>query len=294
MQQSNNINSLTIITTTYNSSRTISSFLKSLSTSSDLGLVKEIIIIDNNSVDKEATKKCIISWKNLLNIKYINLSSNIGFARSSNLGAQSASTKYLLFINPDVKLYHKSIPRLVNHAISENADIIGGISTSAKKIIHRTVVRKPTLLVGLFEFSNLGKILKIKKGTEYFYYGDLGDIYHRNADLLVDAVSGSFLMIKTKVFEKLSGFDENFFMYLEDVDLGIRANAAGFKVVFCPHSMVRHLGGASSQNKDRIHHQAWFNSRRYYFRKHFSHITNMIIQPIYVLEEFILKKIRKL
>lgn len=294
MQQSTD-NKITIIVTTYKSSQTIYDFLRSVYKAKNRGIVKEIIIIENNSPDKNSTKKIISSWKKFLNIKYINSGSNIGFAKSSNLGAKSASTDYLLFLNPDTELNDESIASIFNHAVLENADIIGGISKSHEGIAHRTAVRKPTMLVALLEFSNLRKIFKTVKGERYFYYGDLEDnIYLSKKDIVVDAVSGSFLMIKKTVFEELRGFDENFFMYLEDVDLGVRANLLGKRVLFCPHSTIKHIGGASSKSKYRIHHQAWFNSRKYYFRKHFNNFENMIIQPIYIFEEYILKRIRNI
>ena len=98
--------------------------------------------------------------------------------------------------------------------------------------------------------------------------------------------------ITRKAFIELDGFDENIFMYLEDVDLGKRASDLGMKVIFCPHSTIWHIGGASSYNKYKIRHQAWFDSRKYYFKKHFGLLINLIIQPLYTIEEFMLKKLK--
>jgi GT2 family glycosyltransferase len=155
-------------------------------------------------------------------------------------------------------------------------------------------VRKPNLNIGLFEFSNFGKLFKTERGHTDFYYLDNPKILKGSSDINVDALGGAYLMIRRDSFDKLNGFDEAFFMYLEDVDLSVRANNLGMKVIYCPHSIIKHVGGASSDNKYKIRHQAWFDSRKYYFKKHFGFLTNLIIQPIYTIEEFLLKWIKNI
>lgn len=281
---------ISIIIVTYNSSKNIAKLLKSIV--SDKRDISEVIIIENNSPDKQKTKKICDQFKFLINIKYISRN-NVGFGKSCNYGARTSKSKNILFLNPDTELKSNSIKILLRHMRHTRADIIGGKAFNYDSVVHRSVVRIPSLLIGLFEFSNLGKIFNIDIGHKLFYYEDI-KILDSHEDMVVDAVSGAYLLVSKKAFNILHGFDENIFMYLEDVDLGKRAKDLGMKVVYCPHSEIWHIGGASSNNVNKIRHQAWFDSRKYYFRKHFGIITNLMIQSLYTIEEYLLKLLKHL
>lgn len=284
---------ITILITTYNSSKYITKLLQSINHSKNL--VTKVIIMENNSPDEQITKNLISEFKQThdLNIMFISNKSNVGFAKSCNRIAKTSKSKYILFLNPDTELKRNSLRILLTHAIQLNADIAGGKAIDYSGRNHGSVVRCPNLFIGLFEFTNLGKLFRFSKAHEMFYCEDI-DVLNSEKDTRVDVVSGAYLLAKRKAFEKLGGFDEEFFMYLEDVDLGKRANDAGMNVIFCPHSVIQHVGGASSKNKYKIRHQAWFDSRKYYFKKHFGFLTNLIIQPIFEIEEFLLKLIKSL
>ncbi len=277
-----------IIIVTYNSSNKILDLLLSLEKNSDF--LNSVFILENNSPDKHITEKIIKSYlkkkSTSYNIFFKKMSKNFGFAYSCNKGAKLTSSQYILFLNPDTKLEENSLKLLIKHAIHKNADIVGGLVVSYTGKIHRTAVRKPDITVGLFEFTNLGKLLNTSIGTEKFYIQQ-NKTYKE--DILVDAVSGAYMLVKREAFRKLHGFDENFFMYLEDVDLGVRANNLGMKVLFCPHSKIFHEGGASSKNKHKIKHSAWFHARKYFYKKHYGVFINLIVQPIFTVEEFLLK-----
>jgi GT2 family glycosyltransferase len=281
---------ISVITVTYNSSPNIKQFLDSIVSNS---FINRIIIIENNSKDAKITKKIVLGYKSK-KILFIDNKKNDGFGKSCNRGGQVSDDEYLLFANPDTQFNKNSVSLLLEHAVTSKADIIGGKSLTFSGKRHLTVVRKPNLKIGLFEFSNLGKLFSTNVGHQSFYYLDKNNVTFAKKDVVVDGVGGAYLMIKRNSFKKLKGFDEKFFMYLEDVDLSIRAKTMGMKVVYCPHSVIKHIGGASSDNKYRIKHQAWFDSRKYYYKKHFGFLTNVIIQPLYILEEFLLKKFRKI
>lgn len=287
---------ITIVTVTYNSSNTILNFLKSLEKSKKIELIREVIIIENNSPEKLQTIKNIEGFRitSKLKINTILSKKNNGFAKSCNYGAKIARSNYILFINPDTEVYTNSIPTLVEHTLKNNADISGGKSINYKGVRHLTVVRKPNLIIGLFEFSNLGKIFNTQIGHNHFYYLDSSSVLKDKQDVVVDAIGGAYLLVRKKSFNDLSGFDEKFFMYLEDVDLSVRAKEMNFKIMYCPHSIIKHIGGASSTNQYRIRHSAWFSSRKYYYRKHHNFFINLIIQPLYIIEEMLLKKFKHL
>lgn len=283
-------NKIGIITVTYNSSNHIEKFLRSLI--KEKAFIAEIIVVENSSHDKSETERItrnFIKANKEPKITFISNSRNLGFAKSCNQGANRCKGDYLLFINPDTELTKDSLKILLSHADENKADLIGGRVNKYSQERHNTVVRKPDLKIGLFEFSNMGKVFKIHSGHNKFYYQETPNIYNAKKDVLVDALGGAYLMTKKSSFEKLKGFDERFFMYLEDVDLGVRANHMDMKVIYCPHSIIKHEGGASSNNKYKIRHQAWYDSRKEYYKKHFGLLANLIIQPLYTVEEYLLK-----
>ena len=108
----------------------------------------------------------------------------------------------------------------------------------------------------------------------------------------MDVVTGGFMMISKKTINKIGYLDERFFMYLEDVDYCMRAKKQGIKVIHCNLSKTFHYGGGSSNNKDRIRHSAWLISRKLFYLKHFNPLSNILIQPIFLLDDlFILLNI---
>lgn len=276
--------SISIVTVTYNSSKKIIQFLNSVKNqieSSDI----ELIIIDNNSPDQTQLKNKINSFKkNNEKLKIITVyrKTNLGFGASCNYGVTRSNNDCLLFLNPDTKLGQNSLSILYNHAIKFNAEISGGKSLhSNSNEIHRTVFNRPTFATMLLEFSNLGKILK-KSGN---FYIDQNSV---KKDIDVSGVGGAYLLIRKDIFKKLGGFNEKIFMYLEDVDICIRAKNLGLKIMYCPHSVIKHVGGASSNNKHKIVHNAWYDSREYYAKKHFSFFTSLGIIAIYKIERRLL------
>jgi len=274
--------SISIIIVTYNSSQKIVRLLHSIG--GQLGNHKiNVIIVDNNSIDKINLQNKIqkIKHKNYKLFLYLRRK-NYGFGNSCNYGAHHTLDPYLLFLNPDTKLLPSSISILLKHLISSKSQIIGGKSvTFDNKIIHRTVFNKPSPTDLLFEFSNVGKLLR-KHGNFYIDQNNLVQ------DTVVGGVGGAYLLIKSKIFSKLGGFDKKIFMYLEDVDLCNRATKLGYKISYCPHSIILHEGGASSDNKYHIHHKSWYESREYYTRKYFSRWISIPINIIFKIERLLL------
>lgn len=246
----------------------------------------EIIVVDNDSND--STLKIVIKEKNITLLKQ---NQNTGFAKGINKGIRLASGDLLLILNPDTKLYKNSLKNLYLCMKTSGSKIVGGLSYQRDKTVHGSYVRKPNLFTLLFDYSNLRKVFPWDIVHKLHYYHDMGQPRSRT---YVDVVSGSFMLVDKKVINKIGYFDENFFMYLEDVDFCIRAIKENIKISLCPESKIFHEGGASSENKDRILHDAWDKSRRYYAKKHFGKLENMIIQPVFATDNLLTKIWRKI
>lgn len=230
--------------------------LLALGSASDL----EIIVIDNASFDNSA---------NLLKdefgdkIKLIESERNLGFSGANNLAAKKACGEILLFLNSDTILKEDIFPRLKNLFFRDEK--LGAIS--------------PTLITlsGNEQEAAYGKFPTLKKLV-------LRQIVKKDkeekSDLIeTDWISGCAMAIKKKVFDKIKGFDENFFLYYEDVDICKRIKEVGYKVAMDKKSSLVHLGGASlGLNKKRKEY--YYASQDYYFKKHYGNLQAAILKVI--------------
>lgn len=275
---------ISVIVLTYNSERHIGKCLQSINREKDG--IKEIIVVDNCSQDKTVE----IIKKNRGVMLILN-KINVGFARGINKAIEKTTGDRILILNPDTVVPPGSIGRLLDCLNSMGADIAGGKLLKKDGDVHNSFVRKPDLLTGLFDFTNLRKITPFDFIHKHHYY-----LYKKppTMGIDVDAVSGAYMLVSKKVFENIGLFDEKFFMYLEDVDFCIRAKQQGLKVIHCPKSIIFHEGGASSINTDKINHKAWSDSRKHYFSKHFSVPINIIIQPVFRLDDMLTTLWRKI
>jgi hypothetical protein len=95
---------------------------------------------------------------------------------------------------------------------------------------------------------------------------------------------GSALLVRKEVFEKIGLFDESFFLWFEETDFEKRAKEAGFKIVYFPKAVVRHVRSASIKKINPLKRQAiWNKSLRYYFKKHKSRLERVILEPFILL-----------
>lgn len=221
---------ISIIILTYNSSKFIDSLLSGLISKYKKELKEqklEIIIADNDS--KDDTVKLAKTFKE---IRVVENGGNVGFAAGNNLAVKHAKGKLLIFMNPDVIVASGDVFDLIPEFEDEKMGIVGG------KI--ENYAGKRELSCG--KVYNAFNIFLLSVGLEE----TMGVRFAPNKKEEVDFVSGAFLMIKKSLYETLLGFDEHYFMYIEDADLCFRAKKAGYKVLFSPLATIQHMGQGSS------------------------------------------------
>ena len=277
---------LSIIIITFNSEKQISDCLRSVFHSTiNNKIILEVVLIDNGSSDntvsnvKRDYKHEIVNGK----IKLFVNKKNVGFAKAVNQGINLSKGSYFLLLNPDVFVHRKTIGDVLSFMQEKKFGIVGVKTANKKGLQNGSYFRIPNLQVGIFEFTNLGKFLKYDYWSRYFYYKD-----HDMGNKEVDIVTGGFMLLDKHVTKKVGLFDERFFMYLEDVDYCVRAKSAGFKIGL-HDTFVTHIGGASSNNKYKTNHSAWLDSRRKYYLKNFGFFENFVIQPLFLLDEALIK-----
>ncbi|HNP61485.1 MAG TPA: glycosyltransferase family 2 protein [Nitrospirales bacterium] len=253
-----------IIIVTYNSSSCIGACLSSLLNISDI----ELVVVDNDSKDGTAAKL----QKEFPQITLIALQNNIGFGRACNIGLAASSGSFALFLNPDTIANEKAIRTLVQfYEKHPRVGIIGGrlVDPCGKPL--QSMGDTPSL-TGLVLDKPLAWVAK-RVGAQGVFRRILGRC---SAKFLMPPeaepvawVSGAFLCCRRSIWDTIGGFDENFFLYYEDVDLCLRAKQAGWEVWHVPEAVVEHQSGASFGGDLFKQKEIYYANQYYFFRKHF-------------------------
>ncbi|MCL5073808.1 MAG: glycosyltransferase family 2 protein [Actinobacteria bacterium] len=261
---------LSIIIVNFNSLSYIKKCIESMfSILKTEGFKWEVVVVDNNSHDGS-----IDYFKNLQsqfdNFMVIASSQNNGFAKASDIGVGSASGEFLLFLNPDTEFIETGMQKVLDFFNSKNKmekiGIVGAKLLNSDDSIQHSCRSFPTLARQFYESYFLYRIFSRSKifGSYFLSYWNHENIRE------VDWLSGAFMLIKKEVFERIGGFDEDYFMYSEDADICLRLSKAGFKnYYFSQYSIKHNDGGVASGNKAQRNSQIW-NSRRLYFIKNYS------------------------
>lgn len=260
---------LSIIIISYNTEKItidcLKSIIKSLKNSS---LKYEIIIVDNASKDNSVSsiKKLKSEIKNRnLKINLIENKENIGFGPANNQAVKLAKSDYLLFLNSDIIVLNAAIEKLYNFYKQNEKlfNFLGG------KLLNKDGTSQPSC----GPMYTLPMIF-----AHLFLRGDYWELTRYSPKKIkeVDWISGACILTKKEYFEKLDGFDEKIFMYMEEIDLFYRAKKHGFKVFFYPEAQFIHLGSQSSAGRTFPILQV-YQGLIYFYKKHFSRFSLFIL-----------------
>lgn len=234
----------------------------------------ELIIVDNASGgDGVKILQNEVSKKKYKNIHLIESNENRGFGKGCNLGASRAKGEYLLFLNNDTVVKDSGILKMAKYLeVNKNIAILGGqlrnvdgsLQPSAGAFY--TLLKAIMLLLGMQKFGLLDKSPKeISK---------------------VDWVKGGLLMIRKNIFEKLKGFDENIFMYTEDMELCYRAKLKGFETFFYPNTYVLHAEHGSTNRTFAIVNI--YKNLLYFYKKHRNFLEYLILKTLLISKAYLL------
>lgn len=256
--------SLSIVIVNWNAGQQLRDCIASIRRASHDGFVlSEVVVVDNASADDSLVG---VDQLGVPVIVFRN-SENKGFAAACNWGAAAASGDYLLFLNPDTRLFENSLSVPVAYMQepgNQDVGIVGIQLFDEQKHIARSCARFPTL--GIFTAQALG--VNRLPGLRHLNT-HMTDWAH-NATRTVDHVIGAYYLIRRSLFESLGKFDERFFVYLEDLDLSLRARQAGWRSVYLTGAQAFHAGGGTSAQVKAARLFYSLRSRLYYGFKHFS------------------------
>ena len=227
----------------------------------------EIIVVDNNSYDGtcEYLKE---NYDHVSSIHVISNSENIGFGRAVNQAGKVATGEYYLILNPDTIIEEETISVLVNYLYkNKNVGMVGPKILNADGTLQLACKRSfPTIKVALPKILGLDRIFPNSKWAGKYNLTYLDP--EKNAS--VDAISGSCMLTKAETFNRLSGFDEQFFMFGEDLDLCARIWESGQEVHYVPETKIVHYKGESVKTAPYDSREAFYHSMNIYVNKHFS------------------------
>lgn len=241
---------MTFIIVNYKSERCILNCIASIYDKIGSPTSFEIIVVNN---DKE--EKLEEASKNYPDVKIVPAGENIGFGAANNLGAELANRKYLVFLNPDVEILSSNVEKILEEfKKNESIGVIGSQLLTPEGKVQKWCAGREINIMDLVR-NNLG-FPKSRK------------IWRSKGKKEADWVAGTALFVPKKLFDEIGGFDENFFMYFEDIDLCKRVRNLGKKIIYFPQFCVRHRGGESYQDR-KIQKRDYYKSQEYYFKKHF-------------------------
>jgi N-acetylglucosaminyl-diphospho-decaprenol L-rhamnosyltransferase len=250
-----------VVTVTYNSGDQIGPFLESVERAST-GPV-DVVVVDNASPQHDDTRATVDER----GASFLLLDDNRGYGGGINAGARTVSpdVEFLLISNPDVVLEPGSIDALVDILDRHpEAGAAGPRILTEEGEIYPSARELPSLSSGAGH-ALFSRIWPSNPWTQRYH----NERIDTGLEASVGWLSGACVLIRRAAFERVGGFDESFFMYFEDVDLGRRLREAGFENRYVPAATVVHRGARStSQNPVRMltaHHSSayLYLSRRY-------------------------------
>jgi len=248
----------------------------------DNSFVSQIVIVDNASSDDSLQRL----KPEGLPIKILRNSVNVGFGRACNIGASVCGAPFILFLNPDCEVRPDSLKVALQFMLDPTNDRVGicGVQLRDQKgVVSRTCAHFPTFSRFAAEIFGLNKIRGLKSLGVHMSSWD------HQCTRQVNHVIGAYFLVRRNVFRELDGFDERFFVYLEDLDFSIRASSKGWMSVYLTSTYAYHEGGGTSKKvmARRLFYST--RSRILYSFKHFSPIPAWILLGLTIFIEPIMR-----
>lgn len=267
--------SVSVVIVNWNGGDLLRQCLDSLAARAGPDLRLQVIVVDNGSSDDSLTH---CTPRDAVTV--IENRRNLGFGAACNVGARHATSPILLFLNPDCTVGPGSIEHCVAEMQDPGIGVCGIALTDEHGEFWRTCNRFPT--VGSF----MRHIVGLQFLSRHYKSGPMIEWDHAN-DADVDHVIGAFYMMRADLFKRVGGFDERYFVYLEDLDLSLRVRRLGLRVRYLAAPPSFHVGGGVSRQikARRLFYST--RSRIIYSYKHFpawqahAHLAmTLLVEPL--------------
>ncbi len=235
---------LSVVTVNFNAGALLADCIGAV-LASPIGL--EVVVSDNGSTDDSLR---LLRERHGHDPRLVILESraNLGFARGNNLALERASAPYLLFLNPDCIVAAGTLPRLLAFMdATPDAGMAGCLIRNpdgSEQVASRRNIPDPW--VGLVRFLHLERIWpKLTAGKRLNRTDEPLPV----SPTPVDAISGSFMLVRRRALDEVGPLDEGYFLHCEDLDWFVRFRRAGWAIYFVPDAEVVHHKGACSTGR---------------------------------------------
>jgi N-acetylglucosaminyl-diphospho-decaprenol L-rhamnosyltransferase len=253
--------SLDVVIVSYRSRELLQECLDSLRAHPTSGQMR-VIVVDNASGD--GTTETVTS--EYPEVELIGSPTNLGFAAATNLGAARGEAPYVLALNPDTAITEGALDAVLA-AMEAHPDVAVAGARLVRpdgSLDHASKRSFPTPLSALGHFTGVGR----RPGAR----GKLAA--YRAPDVEsgpVDAVNGAFMLMRRSAFEQVGGFDEGYWMYMEDLDLSYTLAQAGWGTWYEPGATVMHVKGGTTGGERSVRLNWAFHRGMYrFYRKHYA------------------------
>jgi hypothetical protein len=232
----------------------------------------EIFVVDNASDDGSVD----LVKKKFSHVHLIANEENLGFARANNIALSQARGRYLLLINPDTVVQEDTLKVMIDF-FDANPDVgVAGCKILNPDGTLQLACRRsfPSPWASFMKTTGLSALFPRSKlfGRYNLTYLNPEESYE------VDAISGSFMMVRRTVCEQVGGLDENFFMYGEDLDWCYRIQKAGWKIYYLHKTQIIHYKGESTKRSDIDELKRFYDAMQLFVKKHLS--GSLVVQAL--------------
>ena len=237
--------------------------------------VSRVIVVDNGSTDGSDA-----GLEALPGLTLIRAGRNLGFAAACNLGARDLGGDYLLFLNPDAAIEEQTLEQVLafmEDPANAQVGICGVQLLDEAGHVARSCARFPSVSGLIWHALGLDRVMPT--------LGHRMSEWDHLQSQLVDHVIGAFFFVRSGVFRALGGFDERFFVYLEDLDFSLRARQTGWRTFYLAETRAFHAGGGASRQIRARRLFYVLRSRLLYADKHFSRPGALLVLLVTLLLE---------
>ena len=234
-----------------------------------IGINSEIIVVDNLSSDDS----CNMIKSRFPNIKLIENDSNLGFPKGNNIGVASANGDYICILNPDTVVAEDTFEKILAFAEKQvNLGIVGcKLIDGSGNFLPESKRGIPTPFVALTKIFGLYKLFPNCKLFNRYYAQHLSENKTGNVAILV----GAFMIMKRDLYNEIGGFDENCFMYSDDIDLSYMALKSGKSNFYFHETSVIHYKGESTV-KDGLYMKRFREAMQFFYNKHYKNSVEFV------------------
>lgn len=253
---------LSVIIVNFNTKHLLEQCLRAVADAA-VGLQHEIIIVDNNSTD--GSKEQLPGL--FPEVRFVFNTNNEGFAKGCNKGLSFSSGQFILFLNPDTRVSQDSLHTSISFLQEKKeAGAVGVRMVNENgEYLKESKRGEPTPATSFYKLFGLSALFPRSPVFSKYYMGHLSE----NTTSCVDVLSGAFMMVKREVLQMTGGFDEDYFMYGEDIDLSLRILQAGYKNYYLGEVYITHIkGGSTVYNYKYV--QDFYGAMQLFVKKHYA------------------------